>query len=556
MMKKLHILWMVVLSFLMVAMMVYLVSCSPNEPTYSGGVGGDNSDLPPAQSKGLDFEKIEDTEEYAVVGIGSCDEATISIPKTYKNKPVTTIAATAFTQECQGVSEIYVPDSIKTIENGAFSGCTSLKKVTIPVLSGRLSVYFGDAGVPTTLKTVILTTMTSVPTRALSGCVSLEEVVFPANATNLGWACLEGCKNIKKITTPFVGSTMYDSGSKNRELRPHPFTCNDAVLTDVNAKGYAPHLYNFFGVRATCIYNYNSGYRFSFDAPPPFGNDYISVDYKDLIPSTSISLTITSGYVTNYACRDTKVGEVILEGELTTAAKGIGYNAFESCSSLTSITISSEITTIGHNAFEGCSSLAAIAIPNSVTKIETESFLNCSKLVSVTIPTGIIEVKDDTFSGCTSLTSVTLPSNLTKIGADAFSNCSSLASINIPDSVVTIEGNAFAGCASLASIILPRSITEINRWTFRGCTSLVSVSIPNSVTDICYEAFKDCKSLSDVTIPRSVRSIEARAFYGCVAVSFEDAEGWNAKHVDFNSGSIAIDDPEQTVLSGNWALFK
>lgn len=58
----------------------------------------------------------------------------------------------------------------------------------------------------------------------------------------------------------------------------------------------------------------------------------------------------------------------------------IGSGAFQSCSSLTSVTIGNGVTTISGGAFYNCSSLTSVTIPESVTSIDSGAFRDCTKL--------------------------------------------------------------------------------------------------------------------------------------------------------------------------------
>ena len=82
----------------------------------------------------------------------------------------------------------------------------------------------------------------------------------------------------------------------------------------------------------------------------------------------------------------------------------VGDGAFNSCSSLTSITIPNSVTSIDGGAFGGCSSLTSIVIPDSVTSIDYDAFNGCTSLTSVVIPDSVTSISEYTFSRCTSLT--------------------------------------------------------------------------------------------------------------------------------------------------------
>ena len=238
----------------------------------------------------------------------------------------------------------------------------------------------------------------------------------------------------------------------------------------------------------------------------------------------------------------TSIGDGAFDGcrSLTSIAipdgvTAIGKSAFSDCTSLTSIAIPDGVTAIDDFTFFRCTSLASVVIPDSVTSIGEKAFYNCSSLTSIVIPDGVTAIGESAFAGCTSLASVVIPDSVTSIGENAFSGCTTLATVKLGGGLTSIEAGLFDGCpitdltisegvttigerafagGKFQKLTLPDSITTIGPSAFSGCADLTSVTFGSSLTTIEDRAFANCK-LYSVKLPDSVRTLGAYAFNAC-----------------------------------------
>ena len=99
--------------------------------------------------------------------------------------------------------------------------------------------------------------------------------------------------------------------------------------------------------------------------------------YELIDSGTNVSITKYTGTGSNVTIPSTIGGKNVTS---------IGNFSFESCKSVTTITIPNSVTSIGMYAFMLCSSLTTITIPDSVTSIGMYAFQLCSSLATITIP--------------------------------------------------------------------------------------------------------------------------------------------------------------------------
>ncbi len=100
---------------------------------------------------------------------------------------------------CSGLTSVTIPNTITSIEEGAFYGCSSLTSVTLPnsVISiGENSFY--DCSALTSVN--ISNSVTSIGKHAFYGCSSLTSVNIPNSVTYINDGAFGGCTSLSSVT--------------------------------------------------------------------------------------------------------------------------------------------------------------------------------------------------------------------------------------------------------------------------------------------------------------------------------------------------------------------
>ena len=397
---------------------------------------------------------------------------------------------------CSSLTSVVIPDGVTSIGDWAFNGCSSLTSVVIP--EGVTSINDGAFYDCASLTSIVIPEgVTSIGDWAFNGCSSLTSVVIPEGVTSIGDSAFAGCSSLTSIVIP-KGVTSIGTGAFS--------SCSSLTSIVIPESVTSIGDWAFFGC-----------------------SSLTSVVIPD-------GVTSIGDWAFNGCSSLTSV--VIPEG-----VTSINDGAFYDCASLASIVIPKGVTSIGGKAFSGCKGLADangfvivqnalhgyygkggdVVIPESVTSIGDSAFRECESLTSVVIPEGVTSIDNWAFKSCKSLTSVVIPEGVTSIGDSAFNGCSSLASIVIPEGVTSIGERAFYDCSSLTSVVIPEGVTSIGGEAFKYCSSLTSVVIPKGVKSIGNWAFSGCSSLASVVIPEGVTSIGDSAFNGCRGLTVENA---------------------------------
>lgn len=80
------------------------------------------------------------------------------------------------------------------------------------------------------------------------------------------------------------------------------------------------------------------------------------------------------------------------------------------------------VTKIGERAFENCSNLRIIQLSSKLKDLSSYSFLNCTSLSSITIPSSVVSIDRYAFDGCSSLSSIIGGENVKYLSYYSFIN--------------------------------------------------------------------------------------------------------------------------------------
>lgn len=412
-------------------------------------------------------------------------------------------------EDCSSLQTIVVPDTVKTIGAGAFSGCLSLKNYTAPFVGGKAEATKASAS-------------------------TLFGYIF-------GTAEKDGASAVKQNFG--TGSAVY------------------YVPDSVAYVGITKYINMYFGTFSGCEYvqtvylNVSNGVEKIFEyGVNENGDEYIvsSLDNGAYVDAEAF-----------YGC--SSLTAVNFSGML----QWIGQNAFKGCTELIEITVPENVKEIGAGAFEDCKGLTAInfnaiecadagtAISANETRSNNvfaaagenksgiavkigkqvksvPSFLfavsgkNPAKIASLNFAEGAVcsRIGESAFRGAgeTSFTKISIAESVTKIGKNAFAGTAYyLDDNNRRDNVLYVDGCLikadFKSTTYSYNILTGTRIIADNAFeiTLTVGVSPEIVIVADSVTHVGAYAFNKLTALKEVVFNSTSKlvSIGERAFNGC-----------------------------------------
>ena len=460
----------------------------------------------------------------------------LTIPNsfTYSGETYTVTEVSPYAFYNCGISAIELPESIISIGESAFYGCTSLSEVT--GAEGLISINpnaFYNCSALTSI--FIPKTTSTIGDYAFYGCTSLSQVVMEDGIVIE--SSEENQQRFENWTSTNHNNSSSSSYTWTIEANPGDVLSFDYMVSSesnydilnvtvngtnvVSVSGEVSDTYvQTIGTSGTItVYA-----RYSKDSSASYGSDEASVFNigLNLVDGGGLSLGSNGGSPLFASC---PLDSVYVGRDISYSTNSNkGYSPFYNNQSLRSIVFSSQETQITAREFYYCSNLQNIVLGEGITSIGTYAFYNCNNLHN-------IQCLSETPA---SLQSNAFPSDIANYctltveneNAYVFSDWATYFPFSfyvdgIPYRVygrdennnITVQMGTGSGAVLVESTEGEFEIPQ----TIEYVTSDSTLTFP--VVAIADSAFYNLSNLTKVTIPATIKAIGAKAFANCTGLT-------------------------------------
>ena len=487
---------------------------------------------------------------------------------------VTSIGSNAF-NICSNLASITIGTGLSSIGENAFYRCSSLASIQV---DGANTTYDSRDNCNAIIKTmdntlvagcknsVIPNSVTSIGDYAFSGCTFLTSIEIPNSVTDIGNNAFLDCDNLVSVKTrnpnPFnIDATSFPTrgnitlyvpnGSKNAYLAAQYWKNFKEIVE------YAYYItFADATVKSLCVANWDSNGDGKLDLDEAAAVTSIGTVFKNKSITTFNELQFFTGLksISEGAFAKSKIKEISLPENVESLEK----DAFLSCKSLVSLHFPAKIASIGQNALYDCTAMTSITVDeNNSTYYSVEGVLftkdkkqllqfPCAKTSVYEVPVGTRIIGRDAFYN-SKVKSVSLPSTLRELAYDAFGYSKNLEELDMPEGLNTIGDFIFDGCSALKVIRIPSTVISIGESMCRSC---------EAITDV-YCAIKEPAAINDNNFTSTVYANATLHVPASARKKYPSVDGWK----NFNTlkiidkGDIYYKEDKTDIIPGKTAAF-
>ena len=413
---------------------------------------------------------------------------------------------------CSSLTSVTIGNGVTTIGEGAFCDCSSLTSVYISNISAWYNISFISScanplsnGCNLYLNNELVTdltipdSVTTIVERAFEGCSSLTRVTIPDSVTTIGAWAFDGCSSLtsvycKATTPPDGGIYMFYKNASGRKIYVPAKSVSAYKIAEVWSD-YADYIVG---------YDFEKGEVVPSE-PKPADNEiwYTTTDGEMAELAYAVTNNINPAPTQSY--RDDIGCYVVTFSEECYGSSGLtnpcGFSLFDdnSKNKIKTLQFSNGdrlfdnfVNDVGAWKASEMTSLEEINIPDNVTYIKERLFSYLFDLKRVIIGSNVTSIEAGAFEGCWGITSITLPENLESIGSLALWD-TGITELIIPDKVQTLyTGNV---PSSVVSLTIGYSVTNLKEdvWTTRDLSVVYCkpTTPPDNLKFLFYEIDRD-----------------------------------------------------------------
>ena len=442
-----------------------------------------------------DYKYISTNIGVAITAYSGTEITELTVDSLIGGSSVVAIAPYAFKNNLF-LQSVTIPASVNYITEGAFEGCSNIDTLTLrggikiginafKGLSALTSLTLGDsvlklgsgafAGCSSLTSVTVGDGLITLPSGAFEGCVALKTLVLGSNITNIGINSFRACSALTKAEIP--GTVV--------NLSPRAFIDTPSLLAyEVrgNSKDFVSEngiIYRKITVgdsKQYEIFMYPAGKtEMSYKSTESkYVNDWISaVGEYAFLNNPYLASIIFDNHMKVLGKYSFKGLSALTIIDFGGGVSELPYGVFSGCSSLPSFNVE-RIATVGDYAFESCTSLASVTFSEKLKEFGNYVFSEDSALVSISVDEDnpYFSTEDGILYDKEKNTLIWYPSGKTN------------AKYFLPQSVITIPvGMDFYKCQNLEEVYItnsaPPSLGTLNYDSSRN----LSIFVPKTAVE-------------------------------------------------------------------------